>query len=96
MSLIAEVLTKANMYQNIFSQPPNTTWSTRATNVAIERDPQSGISLEYSGMDNFVQAKQADVVLKAYPLGYEMNYTAADAQKDAEYYATSNSPRAQQ
>jgi trehalose/maltose hydrolase-like predicted phosphorylase len=39
-------------------------------------------------MNNSVVVKQADVVLLAYPLGFDQNYTAEDKLEDLEYVSS--------
>ena len=87
MPLIAETLNNANHFRSMFGIAQNSTWATRAANVVIPRDPDSGISLEYSGMTGITDIKQVDVVLKIYPLNYFVNYTNAEALVDLRYYA---------
>ncbi|KAE9378090.1 carbohydrate-binding module family 32 protein [Stipitochalara longipes BDJ] len=66
-------------------------WEAQSQNVEFPRAP-SGITDEYSGMNDSVAVKQADVVLLTYPLDYGENYTAADKLLDLDYYANKQSP----
>jgi hypothetical protein len=87
MPLIAETMDRANQFRSMFGIEQNSTWVTQAANVVIPHDPDSGISLEYSGMTGITDIKQVDVVLKIYPLNYFVNYTNAEALIDLRYYA---------
>ena len=92
MPLVAATLSRANWFRQFFGQQRNTTWDDMASNVLIPRI--GDISLEYSGMTGSIEVKQADVVLKTYPLEV-VNYTLAEQLADLDYYAghqSSNGP----
>ena len=84
MPLAAFSLNSANWFREAFGQPRNTQWDEKASNLEI---PTAGdISLEYSGMNGTIDVKQADVVLKVYPLA-AANYSLASQLADLDYYA---------
>lgn len=87
MPLIADTLTNANTFRQLFGMPANSTFADIASNIFISRDPGAGIIDEYTGMNGSISVKQADVVLDTFPLNYQNNYTAQDSLNDLEYYA---------
>ena len=87
MPLIADTLTNANKFRQMFNMSPNTTFDDIAANIFISRDPGAGIIDEYTGMNGSIEVKQADVVLDTFPLNYQNNYTAQDSLNDLEFYA---------
>jgi len=87
MPLIADTLNNANMFRQMFGLPPNSTFSSIASNIYISRDPSANIISEYTGMNGSISVKQADVVLVTFPLNYQANYTAQDSLSDLQYYA---------
>lgn len=87
MPLIADTLTNANMFREMFGISPNSTFSDIASHIFISRDSGAGIIDEYTGMNGSISVKQADVVLDTFPLNYQNNYTAQDSLNDLEYYA---------
>ena len=87
MPLIADTLSNANMFREMFGMPANTTYADIASNVFISRNEDAGIIDEYTGMNGTIAVKQADVVLDVFPLNYQQNYTYADGLKDLEFYA---------
>lgn len=87
MPLIANTLTNANMFRQMFGLSANTTFAEIAANIFISRDAGAGIIDEYTGMDGSISVKQADVVLDTFPLNYQNNYTAQNSRNDLEYYA---------
>lgn len=92
MALIAETLLDANSFRSSFNQTPNNTWTNQAGNVAISRNEDANILLEYTGMNGSVSVKQADVVLVTYPLSYAgQNYSIEDSVSDLNYYANKQS-----
>ena len=85
MPLAAYSMNSANWFREAFGQSRNTEWDEKMSNLLI---PKVGdISLEYESMNGTIEVKQADVVLKIYPLGVEENYTLAAQQADLDYYA---------
>ncbi|MCJ1329225.1 hypothetical protein MMC10_005903 [Thelotrema lepadinum] len=85
MPLAAYSMNSANWFREAFGQSRNTQWDKKMSNLLI---PTVGdISLEYEGMNGTIEVKQADVVLKIYPLGVQENYTQSDQQADLDYYA---------
>ena len=85
MPLASYVMTSANWFREAFGQNRNSQWDDQVSNLLI---PTEGdISLEYKGMNGSIEVKQADVVLKIYPLGVEENYTLAAQLADLDYYA---------
>ncbi|KAL6718219.1 alpha,alpha-trehalase ath1 [Lecanora helva] len=87
MPLIADTLSNANMFRQLFGLPVNTTFDEIASNIFISRDSNAGIIDEYTGMNGSISVKQADVVLDTFPLNYQKNYTAQDSLNDLQYYA---------
>ncbi|CRG87858.1 Acid trehalase [Talaromyces islandicus] len=85
MPLIASTLNWANQYREQLGMEPNAQWATEADWVDIPT--LNGISLEYSGMSGDIFIKQADVILKIYPLLWNINYTTTDAVQDFTYYS---------
>lgn len=62
-------------------------WEDISHNIHIPRS-KSNITLEYSGMNNTVEIKQADVTLMVYPLGYINDESILyNAIKDLYYYS---------
>ncbi|KAF4629958.1 hypothetical protein G7Y89_g8180 [Cudoniella acicularis] len=91
ISSAADLLKQANSLLIAQGLPTNETWETQYENIAFPSAP-SNITLEYSGMNNSVAVKQADVVLLTYPLDFGQSYTAADKLLDLDYYANKQSP----
>ena len=87
MPLIADTLTNANMFRQMFGMSANATFEDIAANIFISRDSGAGIIDEYTGMNGSIAVKQADVVLDTFPLNYQNNYTAQDSLNDLEFYA---------
>lgn len=85
MPLIASVFEDTNWFNQFFGQAEDKTWSSQATSIEIPKI--GGISLEYSGMNGSIAVKQADVVLKIYPLDISDNYTVQSQLADLDYYA---------
>ncbi|PLW15641.1 hypothetical protein PCANC_15112 [Puccinia coronata f. sp. avenae] len=63
MFLIKNHLTTANELGRRFGQKENPIWANQAQNIALPIDNQTGITLEYQGMNSSIAVKQADVVL---------------------------------
>ncbi|POW09017.1 hypothetical protein PSTT_07160 [Puccinia striiformis] len=61
MFLMKHHLITANELGNIFGQKTNPIWSKQAENLALPIDNQTGIILEYEGMNSSIEVKQADV-----------------------------------
>lgn len=92
MPLIAEHLLDTNLFASYFNQTPNNTWTSQAENVAISRNEDANIVLEYTGMNGSISVKQADVVLITYPLSYSgQNYSIENSVSDLNYYANKQS-----
>lgn len=90
--LVAEMLNNANAFSAMFNQSQNSTWTTQAQNILIDRNEDANIILEFSGMNGTIVVKQADVVLVTYPLSYTgENYSATDSLSDLDYYAAKQS-----
>ena len=87
MPLIADTLTNANMFRQMFGMPVNNTFAEVASNIFISRNADAGIIDEYTGMNGSIAVKQADVVLDVFPLNFQNNYTYTDGLKDLEFYA---------
>ena len=85
MPLIARTLAWANHFRETLGFEPNSKWAEESEliNIPIE----NGISLEYTGMSGDIAIKQADVILKIFPLLWQVNYTNADALADFTYYS---------
>ena len=82
--LIADVFNKTNWFREFFGLDRNTEWDDKGSNIFIPRVGE--LSLEYDTMNGSIEVKQADVVLKIYPLGVE-NYTVDAQLADLDYYA---------
>ena len=87
MPLIASTLTNANMFRELFEMEPNATFDEQSANIFISKNSEAGIIDEYTGMNGSIAVKQADVVLDAYPLNYQKNFTSLDALNNLDYYA---------
>ncbi|KAL9611141.1 MAG: hypothetical protein Q9167_004194 [Letrouitia subvulpina] len=87
MPLIADTLTYANRFRQLFEIPTNSTFDEQAENIFISRNADAGIIDEYTGMNGSISVKQADVVLNTFPLNYQDNYTPTDRLNDLTYYA---------
>lgn len=61
----------------------NQTWADQQ-NVEFPK-ADSGITLEFTGMNNSAAVKQADVVLLTYPLDYTQNYNNSEKLLDLDY-----------
>ena len=59
MPLIADTLTNANMFRQMFGMSANATFEDIAANVLISRDSGAGIIDEYTGMNGSIAVKQA-------------------------------------
>ena len=84
LAAASKVLTTANYFRSVYGQEVNETWDDIANNVAIPYD-DSGITIEYEGMNNSVPIKQADVILSTYPFDYRNNYTEEQSLMDLDY-----------
>lgn len=91
MPLIADTLTNANTFAQMFGMTTNSTFEDIAANIFISRNGNAGIIDEYTGMNGSISVKQADVVLVTFPLNYQNNYTAQDSLNDLTYYASKQS-----
>lgn len=87
MPLIAKTLINANAFRRQFGMKENTTWNDMAENVLIVRE--NDVTLEYTTMNNSVAVKQADVVLRTFPLYYTANYSSSAALNDLDYVSLS-------
>ncbi|CAD6565325.1 MAG: hypothetical protein ASARMPRED_006542 [Alectoria sarmentosa] len=87
MPLIADTLTNANVFRQMFGMSVDATFEDIAANIYISRDSGAGIIDEYTGMNGSIAVKQADVVLDTFPLNFQNNYTAQDSLNDLEFYA---------
>ena len=92
MALIATHLTRANQFRSQFNSTPNATWNDIAQNVLIGKDQDSGVTLEFIGMNGTGVVKQADIILNTFPLAFTgQNYTSNDSLSDLDYYAAKQS-----
>ncbi|KAL9101605.1 MAG: hypothetical protein Q9163_003144 [Psora crenata] len=87
MPLIADTLMNANKFRQFLGKEPDRTYEDIASNIFVDRNADTGIINEYTGMDGSISVKQADVVLSTFPLDYQQNYTARDSLNDLQYYA---------
>ncbi|MCJ1409285.1 hypothetical protein MMC19_003364 [Ptychographa xylographoides] len=87
MTAISNILTYDNMLRALYNTPQSTLFAEQAANVLISRDPETDLTLEYTGMNGSISVKQADVVLNTYPLDFSRNYTIAQKLNDLDYYA---------
>ena len=72
---------------NHLGEPVDEKWEDISRNIHLPRS-NSNITLEYSGMNNTVEIKQADVTLMVYPLGYINDESILyNAIKDLYYYS---------
>ncbi|KAI9933689.1 hypothetical protein MW887_004760 [Aspergillus wentii] len=92
MPLIATTLNTTNWFRELLGLEQNETFTDIADHILVGRDPNSDITLEYTGMNGSISVKQADVVLNSFPLEYTQNYTSKNALIDMEYYANKQSP----
>lgn len=83
MALASETLIQANQFRQQFGLSEYKTWENKASDVLLIRE--NGVTLEYTIMNGSVVVKQADVVLIAFPLGYNDNYTDQDGLNDLDY-----------
>lgn len=83
----SQLLHTANMMLAAMGKPINELWDKKADNTAFPRS-DANITLEYTGMNNSLVVKQADVVLISYPLGFEQNYTEKNSLTDLDYVRT--------
>ena len=84
MPLIEDTFNKTNWFREFFGQERLAALDSKARGINI---PTTGdISLEYTGMNGSIAVKQADVVLKIFPLAYS-NYTLEQQNTDLDYYA---------
>jgi trehalose/maltose hydrolase-like predicted phosphorylase len=92
MAMIATHLTNANQFRSYFNSTPNATWDNIAQNVLIGEDADSGVTLEFVGMNGTGVVKQADIILNTFPLSFTgQNYTSNDSLSDLDYYAAKQS-----
>ena len=87
MPLIADTLSNANGFRQLFGKERKSTYDDISNNIFIDRNADAGIINEYTGMNGSINVKQADVVLDTFPLNYQKNYTAQDSLRDLQYYA---------
>ena len=78
------MLTLGNYFRQLYGYAENETWNDMALNIGIPYD-DSGITIQYLGMNNSVPIKQANVVLNTYPLNYKNNYTEEQSLADLDY-----------
>jgi hypothetical protein len=88
---IAQLMSWATQAAQILGETPDPRWMDVADNIYIPQDPSLNLILEYDGMNNSVEVKQADVVLLTYPLEYP-NVTNEQAIQNLRYYAAKQSP----
>ena len=87
----SKMLTFGNYFRELYGYEVNETWNDMALNIGIPYD-DSGITIEYLGMNNSVPVKQADVVLNTFPLNYKNNYTEEQSLADLDYVSFSSPP----
>lgn len=96
MPLITDVLFDTNVFRERLNQPVVDRWNDQAQNVLVSTNQNVNIILEYTGMNNSICVKQADVVLVSYPLSYQGTpkspFTAQTALASLDYYANKQSP----
>jgi len=88
MFLIKNHLTTANELGRKFGRNVNPTWAHQAENLALPIDKQTGIILEYEGMNSSIAVKQADVVL----IDDFLDFPNSHPLENLEYYGTKQSP----
>ncbi len=92
MAMIATHLSRANQFRSQFDATPNSTWDDIAQNVLIGKDEDSGVTLEFVGMNGTGAVKQADIILNTFPLSFTgQNYTSKNSLSDLDYYAAKQS-----
>lgn len=89
LASISTALKIANDLRIEHGEPLNETWQEQANNVNIAVF-ESGITLEYSTMNNSAAVKQADIVLMTYPLDYDQNYTTEQKNLDLDFVGSSD------
>ncbi|MCJ1242895.1 hypothetical protein MMC30_000091 [Trapelia coarctata] len=92
MPAISSTLLSYNKFRELFGMERVALYDEQAANVLVSRDPDTDITLEYTGMNGSISVKQADVVLDTFPLNYQNNYTQAQKLEDLDYYASLQSP----
>ena len=91
MALIQWTLRTANFFNGLYGLPQNATWDQQSSAIEIPLDEDADITLEYSGMAGSISVKQADVILRTYPLDNQLNYTINNQLADMAYYAAKQS-----
>jgi hypothetical protein len=85
LASISQVMGKIIGLQKQYGFKINTTWADMAINVNVPR-AKSGITMEFQTMMNNITVKQADVILRIFPLSPTENYTLNDKMMDLAYY----------
>jgi len=91
MALIRATLRNANYFNALYNQSQNSMWEQQAATIEIPADYEDDLTLEYTGMNGSISVKQADVILRTYPLNDNTNYTVANQNSDLDYYAAKQS-----
>ncbi|RJE22513.1 acid trehalase [Aspergillus sclerotialis] len=91
MALIQWTLRSANFFNGLYGKSENSTWDKQASALEIPFNEDQGITLEYTGMNGSISVKQADVILRTYPLDNHENYSIENQLADLDYYAAKQS-----
>ncbi|KAL2820987.1 glycosyl hydrolase family 65 central catalytic domain-containing protein [Aspergillus cavernicola] len=91
MALIQWTLRAANFFNGLYGQSQNNTWDRQSSALEMPMAEDTDITLEYSGMEDTISVKQADVILRIYPLSNHADYTIHNQRADLEYYADKQS-----
>ena len=91
MAMIQWTMHTANFFNHHYGQPENSTWDKQASALEMPLNEEEGITLEYTGMNGSISVKQADVILRTYPLDNHMNYPIENQLADLDYYAAKQS-----
>lgn len=91
MALIQWTLRTANFFNQHYGQPENSFWDKQSSALEMPIVKDADITLEYTGMDGSISVKQADVILRIYPLENHDNYTLSNQRADLDYYAAKQS-----
>lgn len=92
MAMMQWTFRAANFFNGLYGQKQNTTWDKQASALEIPINDDGDITLEYTGMEGDISIKQADVILRTYPLDNHEDYPLSNQIADVNYYAAKQSP----
>ncbi|PGH30392.1 hypothetical protein GX50_06828 [[Emmonsia] crescens] len=87
MAIMQWTFRTANFFNGFYGKPQNPTWEKQAAALEIPMNEHGNITLEYTGMQGDISIKQADVILRTYPLDNHENYPLDNQIADVDYYA---------